>query len=49
MRLQEATRASADRDLMIPAQTNWQPLEGTDKIGDAVNALYEIVKRPKAD
>jgi len=39
----------ADHDLMITVQTNSQPPEGTDKIGDAVNALYEVVKRPKAD
>ena len=39
----------ADQDLMITVQTNTQPPEGTDKVGDAVNALYEIVKRPKAD
>jgi D-alanyl-D-alanine carboxypeptidase len=39
----------ADEDLMITVQTNSQPPEGTDKIGDAVNALYDIVKRPKAD
>jgi hypothetical protein len=28
---------------------NSHPPAGTDKLGDAVNALYEIVKRPKAD
>ena len=39
----------ADEDLMITVQTNSQPPEGTDKIGDAVSALYEIVKKPKAD
>jgi D-alanyl-D-alanine carboxypeptidase len=39
----------ADQNLMITVQTNSQPPEGTDKIGDAVNALYEIVKRPKAN
>ena len=38
-----------DQDLMITVQTNSQPPEGTDKIGDAVNALYEIVKKPRAD
>jgi hypothetical protein len=26
-------------------QTNSQPPDGTDKIGDAVSALYQIVKR----
>ena len=39
----------ADQDLMITVQTNSQPPEGTDKIGDAVSALYEIVKMPTAD
>jgi D-alanyl-D-alanine carboxypeptidase len=39
----------ADEDLMITVQTNSQPPEGTDKIGDAVSALYEVVKKPKAD
>jgi D-alanyl-D-alanine carboxypeptidase len=38
-----------DQDLMITVQTNSQPPEGTDKIGDAVNALYEIVKKPAVD
>ena len=32
----------ADEDLMITVQTNSQPPEGTDKISDAVTALYEI-------
>jgi D-alanyl-D-alanine carboxypeptidase len=35
----------ADQDLMITVQTNSQPPDGTDKIGDAVSALYQIVKR----
>jgi D-alanyl-D-alanine carboxypeptidase len=39
----------ADQDLTITVQTNTQPPEGTDKLGDAINALYEIVKKPKAD
>jgi D-alanyl-D-alanine carboxypeptidase len=39
----------ADEDLMITVQTNSQPPEGTDKLGDVVNALYDIVKKPKAD
>lgn len=39
----------ADQDLMITVQTNTQPPEGTDKLGDAINALYEIVKKPKAN
>lgn len=34
---------------MITVQTNSQPPEGTDKIGDAVSALYEIVKMLTAD
>ena len=32
----------ADEDLMITVQTNSQPPEATDKISDAVTALYEI-------
>ena len=39
----------SDQDLMITVQTNSQPPQGTDKLGDAVNVLYEIVKRTKAD
>ena len=39
----------AAEDLMITVQTNSQPPEGTDKLSDAVAALYEIVKKPKAD
>jgi hypothetical protein len=39
----------ANQDLMITAQTNSQPPEGTDKLGEAVSALYEIVKKRKAD
>jgi len=39
----------AAEDLMITVQTNSQPPEGTDKLGDAVDALYEIVKKSKAD
>ena len=39
----------ADQDLMITVQTNSQPPDGTDKIGDAVSALYEIVKKPAAE
>jgi D-alanyl-D-alanine carboxypeptidase len=39
----------ADQDLMITVQTNSQPPEDTDKLGDAINALYEIVKKPRAD
>jgi len=39
----------ADQDLMITVQTNSQPPEGTDKLGDAVSALYAIVKKPKGD
>jgi D-alanyl-D-alanine carboxypeptidase len=37
-----------DQDLMITVQTNTQPPEGTDKLNQAVSALYEIVKRPKS-
>jgi D-alanyl-D-alanine carboxypeptidase len=39
----------ADKNLMITVQTNTQPPDGTDKIGEVMNALYEIVKRPKRD
>jgi hypothetical protein len=35
-----------DQDLMITVQTNSQPPEGTDKLGRAVNTLYEIVREP---
>jgi D-alanyl-D-alanine carboxypeptidase len=38
----------ADQDLMITVQTNSQPPEGTDKLGEAVNTVYEIVRKPKA-
>jgi D-alanyl-D-alanine carboxypeptidase len=37
----------ADQDLMITVQTNSQPPEGTNKLGDAISALYEIVKKPE--
>jgi D-alanyl-D-alanine carboxypeptidase len=36
-----------DEDLMITVQTNTQPPDGTDKLRDAVIALYEIVGKPK--
>lgn len=39
----------ADRNLMITVQTNSQPPEGTDKLGDVINALYEVVKERKAN
>ena len=39
----------AAEDLMITVQTNSQPPEGTDKLSDAVGALYEIVKKSTAD
>ena len=39
----------ADQDLMITVQTNSQPPDGTDNLHEAVSALYEIVKKPKAD
>jgi hypothetical protein len=38
----------ADQDLMITVQTNSQPPEGTDKLGEAVNTLYEFVGKPRA-
>ena len=37
----------ADEDLMVTVQTNSQPPDGTDKIGDAVSAIYDIVKKPE--
>ena len=39
----------ADQDLMITVQTNSQPPDGTDNLHEAVSALYEIVKKPKAE
>jgi D-alanyl-D-alanine carboxypeptidase len=36
----------ADQDLMITVQTNSQPPEHTNKLGDAISALYDIVKKP---
>src|SRR5262249_24302950 len=39
----------ADENLMITVQTNTQPPDGTDKIGEAVDAIYNVVKRPKAE
>ena len=36
----------AEQDLMITVQTNSQPPDGTNKLGDAVLALYDIVKKP---
>jgi D-alanyl-D-alanine carboxypeptidase len=39
----------ADQDLMITVQTNSQPPEGTDKLGEAVSSLYEIVRKRKPD
>ena len=38
-----------EQDLMITVQTNSQPPDGTDKLHEAISALYEVVKRPKAD
>jgi D-alanyl-D-alanine carboxypeptidase len=40
----------SEENLMITLQTNSQPPEGEDKIGEAVAAIHEIVKteRPKA-
>jgi len=34
-----------DEDIMIVVQTNSQPPDGTDQVGDVVSALYQIVKR----
>jgi hypothetical protein len=34
---------------MITFQTNSQPPDGTDKLSDAVIALYQIVVEQKAD
>jgi D-alanyl-D-alanine carboxypeptidase len=39
----------ADEDLMITVQTNSQPPDRTDKLSDAVIALYQIVGEQKAD
>ena len=36
-----------DEDVMITVQTNSQPPDGTDKLGELVGTLYDIVKRPK--
>jgi len=44
-----ARRCNVRPDLMITVQTNTQPPEGNDKLGNAINALYEIVKQPKAN
>jgi len=38
----------AEDDIMISVQTNSQPADGTDKISDAVIALYEAVKPDQA-
>ena len=38
-----------DQDLMVTVQTNSQPPEDTDKLHEAISAIYEIVKKPKAD
>lgn len=38
----------ADQDLMITVQTNSQPPEHTNRLGDAISALYDIVKKPRA-
>lgn len=39
----------ADEDLMITVQTNSQPPDGTDKLSEAVSALYQIVGKPAAN
>jgi D-alanyl-D-alanine carboxypeptidase len=36
-----------NQDLMITVQTNSHPPEGTDKLGDAINGLYEVVRIQK--
>jgi D-alanyl-D-alanine carboxypeptidase len=40
----------SDENMMITLQTNSQPPEGTDKIGDAMAAVHDILKAepPKA-
>jgi D-alanyl-D-alanine carboxypeptidase len=39
----------AEEDLMITVQTNTQPPDGTDKIGELMTAIYDIVKKPKPE
>jgi len=39
----------ASDNLMITVQTNSQPPDGTDKLHDAVVAIYDIVKKAKAN
>jgi D-alanyl-D-alanine carboxypeptidase len=39
----------ADENLMITVQTNTQPPEGTDNIGEVMTALYAIVKKQEAE
>jgi D-alanyl-D-alanine carboxypeptidase len=39
----------AAEDLMITVQTNSQPPDGTGKLNEAVGAIYDIVKKSKAD
>ena len=39
----------AAEDVMITVQTNSQPPHGTDRLGDAISALYEIVKKRMAN
>jgi D-alanyl-D-alanine carboxypeptidase len=39
----------AAENLMITVQTNSQPPDGTDTLRDAVGALYDLVRKPKAD
>lgn len=39
----------ADQDLMITVQTNSQPPDGTDKLHEAVSAIYEIVRKPEPE
>jgi D-alanyl-D-alanine carboxypeptidase len=39
----------AAENLMITVQTNTQPPDGTDKIGEVMMRLYDIVKKSKAE
>jgi hypothetical protein len=33
----------------LPVNKGYYYFEGTDKLGEAVNTLYEIVRKPKAN
>jgi D-alanyl-D-alanine carboxypeptidase len=39
----------ANENLMITVQPNSQEPEGTNKLSDLDGAIYDIVKKPKAD